>query len=91
MFNNISHDKSKDVSLISKPPEIKPLLQTQSVVNGSEHSNSAYISRSSVEKILNQQRKVSLTLMQPYDVTRGGVLTPGLFWFCAGLSGVSDS
>lgn len=53
MFNGMSDSKTASGG---KPPEIKPLLPLRSA--SKEGEGSSYISRSHVEKIMHQQRKV---------------------------------
>ena len=55
MFNGIN-DQTTTTKTSNKPPELKPLLNLNST--GMDGDSPSYISRSSVEKILNQQKKV---------------------------------
>ena len=62
MFNGITSESktaAPDVAQSGscKPPDIKPLLPLRTT--SKEGESTSYISRSHVEKIMNQQRKVS--------------------------------
>ena len=61
MFNGITSESKTAApdaqSGSGKPPEIKPLLPLRTT--SKEGESTSYISRSHVEKIMNQQRKVS--------------------------------
>jgi len=56
LFNGMSEQTvgQKATAACGKPPELKPLLH----INEKDRDGPSYISKSSVEKILNQQRKV---------------------------------
>ena len=62
MFNGITSESKTAVpdvpeSVSGKPPDIKPLLPLRTT--STEGESTSYISRSHVQKMMNQQRKVS--------------------------------
>lgn len=63
MFNGIG-DPSNAVKASNKPPELRPLLNINN--GGKDGDCPSYISRSSVEKILSQQKKVRSNVIESH-------------------------
>lgn len=57
LFNGMMPEGKQESGSSNKPPDMKPLLPIRTT--SKEGESTSYISRSHVEKIMNQQRKVN--------------------------------